>query len=250
MVFAAKVLPPNPFDPIAYYVLKPGMVEGLSRMIAQCSTVNIQTGTRVRDISRARHGGFKLHCGHGRVLDVDDLVLASSGPPTARLLSGLPGTSPQLAALRGMEFHQARLALHSDPLYAPTDPNHRSCPNCHLQGGFCDASMWPASVVDGPTPATTAKLWKSWITHRGQLPKQILYETQFKHMLPTPATLAAQDRLGLLQGLDRLWFAGGYLYPYDSQETALRSALRVALGLQVTSSRSQMLQAALGGSAP
>jgi hypothetical protein len=34
-----------------------------------------------------------------------------------------------------------------------------------------------------------------------------------------------------------LWFAGGYLYPYDAQETALLSAIEVANGLN-------------GGSAP
>src|SRR6185295_9631137 len=86
MIFAAKVLPPNPFDPIAYYVLKPGMVEALSRMIAQCSTVTIQTGARVLDIWRDRHGGFRLRCAGGRTVSVDDLIFASSGPPTARLL--------------------------------------------------------------------------------------------------------------------------------------------------------------------
>ena len=82
----------------------------------------------------------------------------------------------------------------------------------------------------GPPPETAAKLWKSWTTHRVQ-PSQVLYDTEFRHMLPTPATLHAQDSMKTLQGRDGIWFAGGYLYPYDSQETALRSALRVALGL-------------------
>ena len=49
-----------------------------------------------------------------------------------------------------------------------------------------------------------------------------------------------------LQGRDGIWFAGGYLYPYDSPETALRSALRVAAGLRARSARSQMLLAAGG----
>ena len=33
MIFAAKALPPNPLDPIVYYVLKPGMIEALQRML-------------------------------------------------------------------------------------------------------------------------------------------------------------------------------------------------------------------------
>ena len=247
MIFAAKALPPNPFDPIAYYVLKPGMIAVLSRMIEQYSTVTILTGARVLDVSREHPSGFTLRCTRGRTVNVDDLVFASSGPPTARLLTGLPETVPQRAALSRIEFHRAELALHTDPLYAPKDRNHRSFLNCDVQGGSCEASMWLASVVAGP-PATAAKLWKSWITHRPR-PKRVLHETAFTHMLPTPATLQAQNWLGSLQGQDGLWFAGGYLYPYDSQETALLSALRVALGLHVTSTRSQRMLAAVSGSA-
>jgi predicted NAD/FAD-binding protein len=243
MFFAAKALPPNPFDPIVYYVLKPGLIEALSRMIAQCSTVQVVSDARVRHVSRDHRGGFMLRCADGRIVRVDDLVFASSGPPTARLLSRLPGTWPQLAALNGMDFAPARLALHTDPLYAPADPSHRSFINSDVQGGLCEASMSLASVVAGPPPVTAAKLWKSWITHRAR-PNEVLFETEFRHMLPTAATIRAQDRLALLQGLDGIWFAGGYLYPYDTQETAVRSALRVAQGLHVTSTRSQALLAA------
>jgi phytoene dehydrogenase-like protein len=37
-------------------------------------------------------------------LHVDDLVFASSGPATARLLARLPGTAPQLVALSAIDF--------------------------------------------------------------------------------------------------------------------------------------------------
>jgi predicted NAD/FAD-binding protein len=232
MIFVAKALPPNPFDPISYRVLQPGMAEVLSRMIAQCSTVTVLTRSPVqgvwRDVSPGG-GGFTVSCAHRPPVKVDHLVLASSGPPTARLLAGLPGTALQMAALNGIEFHHARLALHTDPLYAPQEQYFRSFLNSDVQGAFCEASMWLASVVAGP-PEATAKLWKSWITHRPR-PMQVLYETEFAHMLPTPATLHAQATLDALQGQDGIWFAGGYLHPYDSQETALLSAVRVALAI-------------------
>jgi predicted NAD/FAD-binding protein len=96
--------------------------------------------------------------------------------------------------------------------------------------------MWMGPVLTGPPFPTVAKLWKSWTTHR-ELPTQVLHEEAFEHMLPTPATIRAQAALRMLQGRDGLWFAGGYTRPYDSQETALRSALGVALGLQVTTPR-------------
>jgi predicted NAD/FAD-binding protein len=144
---------------------------------------------------------------------------------------------PQIAALQGIEFHDARLALHTDPIYAPAQPLFRSFLNCSIQGAHCEASMWLANVLAAAPPATAAKLWKSWTTHRLQQPAQLLHEATFKHMLPTVATLQAQATLRLLQGRDGIWFAGGYTHPYDAQETALRSALSVALGLGITSAR-------------
>ena len=241
MIFAAKALPANPVAPILYYTLKPGMAEALRRMIEQCSTLAVRTGAAVEHVSREAQGGFAIHCVDGRAVDVDDLVFASSGPGTARLLEDLPGAGAQRAALGGIEFHEARLALHTDPIYAPANPDHWSFLNCAIQGAYCEASMWLASVLPLAPPETAAKVWKSWITHRQQRPTEILHETEFSHMLPTPATLRAQIALRALQGRDGLWFAGGYLRPYDSQETALRSALGVALGLRAISARGQAL---------
>ena len=96
--------------------------------------------------------------------------------------------------------------------------------------------MWMAPVLSGPPSATAARLWKSWATHR-DLPAHLLHEARFAHMLPTPATIRAQVALRTFQGRDAIWFAGGYTRPYESQETALRSALGVALGLHVTTER-------------
>ena len=44
-----------------------------------------------------------------------------------------------------------------------------------------------------------------------------------------------------LQGREGIWFAGGYTLPFDSQETALRSALGIALRLRATSARARLL---------
>jgi predicted NAD/FAD-binding protein len=104
--------------------------------------------------------------------------------------------------------------------------------------------MWMADVLAEPPPAVATRVWKSWVTHRRRQPAEILHEATFMHMLPTAATLRAQATLRALQGRDGIWFAGGYAYPYDSQETALRSALRVAFGLRVSSARGRALLAA------
>jgi uncharacterized protein len=243
MIFAAKALPDNPLEPILYYALEQGLIEVLERLLAQTSTVAVRTNAPALAVTRDFFGAFTVHCAGHPPFTVDDLVFASSGLPTLLLLNGIPGTALQRAALSGIAFRAARLALHAAPAFAHPSPLLWSFLNSRVSGPHCEASMWLAPVLRNVPLATSAKLWKSWVTHR-DLPPAVLRHAAFSHMLPTPSTMVAQSVLRRLQGRDRIWFAGGYLYPYDSQETALRSALDVAFGLNVTSSRSAALVAA------
>jgi predicted NAD/FAD-binding protein len=238
MIFAATSVPDSPTDPVLSYVLNRGMAEPLHRMVAQLDTVEILTRARVERI--ARQGGFVIRCADGRQRQVDDLVLASSGPASLRLLEGMSGTLAQQAALRGIEFETARIAAHTDPLYAPKDPNHRSFLNCRVHNHYCESSVWLAKVLTPSPPQTAVGLWKSWVTHRDRPPAKVLHESTFRHMVPTVASLRAQARLADLQGRDRIWVVGGYTFPFDSQETALVSALLAAFGLSATTARARM----------
>jgi predicted NAD/FAD-binding protein len=231
MIFAAKTLPDNPLNPILYYVLKSGMATVLNAMIARCSTVNVMTSAPVTMVTRAAQGGFEIRCADGRIVKVDDLVFASSAPATLPLLRGLPDTAAQKAVLAAMDFRDAMLALHTDPIYAPANAVFRSFFNARVHGNYCEASMWMKDVLTVPPAATAAKVWKSWITHAAQPPANVLAQARYKHMLPTLATLSSQKNLFALQGHGDVWFAGGYTQPYDSQETALVSAGYVAQGL-------------------
>jgi predicted NAD/FAD-binding protein len=206
-------------------------------MASQTETVEVLTNAKVVDISRTPADRFLLTCADGRKVRVDDLVLASSGPATLRLLNGVPGTGEQQTALRGIEFERTRIAIHTDPAYAPTDPNHRSFLNCQIHRSYCEASMWLAKVLTPKAPQTEVNLWKSWVTFRNQQPKNLLHESTFRHMVPSVATLQAQTRLRAAQGRGGVWVAGGYTFPFDAQETALQSALDIAIGLNLSSPR-------------
>lgn len=236
MIFAATALPDNPTDPLLYYVVDRGMGEPLRRMIEQFTTVEVHTGAQVTGVAR-EDGGFRVFRDGGPSLKVDDLVFASSGPATLQLLQGLPGAAAQRAALQGIQFRDAVLAIHRDPILL-TNSAFWSFFNCEFENGFCEASMWLAKVLNG-SPA----LWKSWITHRERLPVDVVHQASFRHLLPTPASLFAQSVVRALQGQGGLWFAGGYTLPFDSQETALLSAIQVAIGLEVTSARGRALVA-------
>jgi predicted NAD/FAD-binding protein len=243
MVFVAKAMPDNPLAPLLYYVLKSGMGEVLRRMINQSPAVQVLTGAPVSGVGSDPQGGFAVQYAGGQQVHVDDLVFASSGPATLSLLAQIPGTAAQRTALQGIEFHDARLALHTDPVYAHAEQKYWSLLNCRVEGGSCEASMWMADVLATPSPATAAKVWKSWVTHRAQQPAEILHQSQFRHMLPTVSSMRAQNALRALQGRDGIWFAGGYTLPFDSQETALLSALGIAKGLLVNSARAAALAA-------
>jgi uncharacterized protein len=240
MFFAAEVVPTNPLDPIQYFAVKPSMGELLRRLLEQSTTTQVFTNARVRYLVRDAQGTFHIGCDDGRTFMADDVVFAASGPATLRLLNGVAGTALERAALHQIEFEFARLAIHGDPAYVPANADLWSFLNCRVAGPFCEASMWMASVLgDGPA-SPAAGLWKSWATHR-QLPSQMFHEAAFLHMVPTPATLAGQAALRARQGRNRVWYAGGYLFPYDAQETALWSAVQVALGMGAVSARSQLL---------
>jgi predicted NAD/FAD-binding protein len=232
MLFAAKALPENIIEQVVYYTLRNGLIEPMARMLDQCSTVQVLTDTAVTSVSRGGSQRFTVHCEDGESFAVDDVVFAASGPATRQLLQGVPASAPELSALSGIEFHHASLALHKDPIYASVNPDYWSFLNCQPHGtSFCEASMWMAGVVTGAPPETAAKLWKSWTTHRQLQPAEVLHQADFMHMLPTPASIQAQLDTRALQGKTGLWFAGGYLFPYDAQETALLSAIEVANGL-------------------
>ncbi|HEY2013110.1 MAG TPA: FAD-dependent oxidoreductase [Bryobacteraceae bacterium] len=237
MIFAAKSIPDNPTDPILSYVLNRGLAEPLRRMVSQMQTVEILPNATVGQI--ARQGKFRITCTDGRQRQVDDLVLAASGPASLRLLQGLNGTGAQQAALGGIEFESTQIAVHTDPAYAPKDPNHWSFLNCQAHDGYCEASMWLANVLTSPPAQNAASLWKSWVTHRDRQPANVLRVSNFRHMVPTVTTLRAQSGLTQLQGRDGIWIAGGYTYPFDSQETAFVSALKIAYGLNATTARVQ-----------
>jgi predicted NAD/FAD-binding protein len=246
MVFAARALPDNPLDPLLYFVLDNGLIDALERMAAQFTTVAVHTAAPVSAVIRQPGGGFVVTPAGGPPVIVDDVVFAASGEPTLALLAGVSGSARQRAALQGIEFHDARLMLHADPVYAASSPVLRSFFNARIEGGFCEASMSLAEVLPASAGSSAPPAWwKSWVTHRNALPQQVLHDVTYRHLLPTPASLSAQKRLQARQGDGHVWFAGGYLHPFDAQETALISAIDVAAGLgAASSSRWRALSAA------
>jgi predicted NAD/FAD-binding protein len=241
MVFAAGAVPDNPLDPVVYHVVDGGMIEPLRRMVAQLARAQVLTSAPVTSLSPRPGGGWMVGTPGLPPLGFDEVVFAAPGGPTLALLAGVPGTARQQQAVSGIEFDDARLMIHADNAYAVATPALQSFFNARIEGAHCEGSMRladPLAPPGGPGPA----LWKSWVTHRDTLPQQVLHDVSYRHLSPTVGSLRAQGRLRRLQGQGGLWFAGGWVEPFDSQETALRSAMSVAAGLGATGARLQALQ--------
>ena len=88
--------------------------------------------------------------------------------------------------------------------------------------------------VAPPADRQLLGLWKSWIDQRSETPKDTLHEIKSKHFLPSVQSMGAIDAIAKLQGEGGVWFAGGWSQHFDTQETALLSALLVANGLLAT----------------
>ena len=74
-------------------------------------------------------------------------------------------------------------------------------------------------------------MFKSWATRRRAEPTQILLERRFKHPLISQSTIQAARALRPLQGRKGLYFSGQYTTGFDSQESAVYSAIKVAESL-------------------
>lgn len=241
MVFAALALSDNPLDPVQYHVLDRGMVEPMLRMQAGTASVDWRLGQPVQAVQRS--GSVYLVATAGGTVEVDRVVFAASGEPTLALLAGLPNTADRQAALAQIPFYDARLMLHTDAAYVRPEPALRSFLNCRIENGFCEASMDMGAVLAPGPGGQTATLWKSWVTHRPQLPAQVLHDHWFRHVLPSAGAIQAQQVLQAQQGQDGLWIIGGYTRPYDAQETALLSAMDAVAMLAPASARRRQLLA-------
>ncbi len=236
--FISRNVRPNPLDPVTNFVLRPGLGELHRRLVADCATLTVRTGVRVAAVVSNPDRRLTLATADGPVDaggPFDAVVLAGAPLDAGAMLGQVAGAEAVIAAFGDIETYPTRIALHRDPIYAPTDPRNWSLVNARADGGFCETSMYLGAALPTLPDGTAPSLWKSWVTHRNEPPADSVLETEFRHLLTTPRTLGAGQRLQALQGTAGLSFVGTYLHPVDSQDTAVESALTVATRLAAQS---------------
>ena len=245
MVFAAKALPPNPLDPLSYYVLKPGLIAALRRMIDQCSTLTVLTDAAVSDVKRTAQG-YRPRCADGG---------PSSSTGSCAHRRGLRRVSPpghfprrRRSAAPSTAWSSTTRGSSSTPIpctHPATSMVARSSTATSTTRSARRRCGWrPCSRVHLPRPRPRS----------GRAGPHIARSRHRCSTTPSSGTCSPRrprctprTASNPLQGRDGIWFAGGYLYPYTRRKplSVPPYASRWASG--AVSARSQMLSAAANG---
>jgi uncharacterized protein len=156
-----------------------------------------------------------------------------NAPPHAgrKLLAGRSGFEHVVALLDRYEFFDSRILIHTDPTYMQRDRRNWAAYNAGVRGRQCAGSVWYGALHHELPSGRTVDVFKSWAERRRADPRQILLERRYKHPLISSSTVRAARALRPLQGRDGLYFSGQYTTGFDSQESAVYSAMTVAESL-------------------
>ena len=207
-----------------------GLQGNLQRMLSRSRATRVQLGSPVRALRRECTGWF-VQTPSGSRGPYRYVVL--NAPPHAgrSLLRAQPGFERAVALLDRYEYFDSRILIHADPTYVQRARRDWAAYNAGIDGRQCEGSVWFGALHHPLPSGATIDVFKSWAQRRRADPRRILLDRRFKHPPITQATISAARSLRPLQGHDGLYFSGQYTTGFDSQESAVYSAMKVAESL-------------------
>ena len=178
--------------------------------------------------------GYVVKLKDGSSFDADEVVFAINPEWILPLLPADPAFDGVRSVLNGMAY--APVPVHIQftdaPKYMPDTP-HESVSNVLVvKDAAGNPTNYMLSVWFGPlrTQLVAAKYFKSWGSPGLVPPNPLQTILQTHHlMLGTPEFITRRDTLrSVHQGKLHLWYSGGYIVDYDSQDACLKSAASVA----------------------
>lgn len=175
--------------------------------------------------------------------EVDHLIVATPPYVAAKLVRRLPHGERLARVLESFPYYRTTITIHTDPAYVAADRRYWSFDDVEVANGWGQGSLWYGAVHPPLADGSTIDVFKSWTTNRDHEPQATVYREEFMHALPVPDFGRAQVALDEFQGRHRVWFVGSHCIKVDSQDTALRSAMRVADALAPASPHYPALEA-------
>jgi uncharacterized protein len=207
-----------------------GLQGNLQRMLNRTRSTRVHRSTAVHALKHKPAGWF-LETPAGTRGPYRFVVL--NAPPSVgrQLLRTLPGFADVTTLLNAFAYFDSRILIHTDPAYVQRDRGNWAAYNAGVRGRQCEGSVWYGALHRKLPSGGTVDVFKSWAERRRADPRHILLERRFKHPLISPSTIQAARALRPLQGRDGLYFSGQYTTGFDSQESAVYSAMKVAESL-------------------
>lgn len=202
----------------------------VERILAQFRGVH-RTNAQVTRVSRVEQGVEVAIVG-GERLHFDAVVMGCHADETLALIDTPSETEREL--LGSFPYRANQVFLHSDPALMPKRRRIWSSWN-YLQQPGDDSSRpvmltyWMNQLQDLPPGR---EVFVSLNPPHPPSPEHLIAELSYDHPMFDAAAIAAQQRLGEIQGRDRIWFSGAWM-GHGFHEDGLRAAVEVAHGLGV-----------------
>jgi len=206
-----------------------GSREYVSKIIAAIGA-KAHKSTHIRGLHRVPGGVILNIQGEGEVF-FDKVILAAHADQSLGLIDD--ASTLERDILSCFKFQPNRAVLHSDPRLMPRRKSAWASWNyvtgSDHDGGLC-LSYWMNRLqsIDKAYP-----LYETLNPHIEPDPALIHGEFSYDHPLFDAKAIAAQTRLGEIQGLNNLYFAGAWT-GYGFHEDGLKSAIAIARSLKMT----------------
>ena len=216
-----------------WHTVRGGSRQYVDKLLAHLG--DCRAGTPVRSVRRQPSGqgsaGVLVATDQGSEC-FDDVVLACHSDQGLALLAD--ASADERAVLGAIRYHRNRALLHTDARVLPRRTlawaawnYERSADHQREQAAVClhylinrlQPLPWQQPVVVSLNPSRPID------------PAQVIGEYEYSHPVFDAAAIAAQGRLGSIQGRSHLWFAGAWTR-YGFHEDGLMSGLAVADALR------------------
>lgn len=212
-----------------WYSVRDGSYRYVERLLqdVRAHGGRVRVATPVERVTRSDDGVFVKPRG-GEAERFDHVVLAAHADQTLAMLGDPSDAEREL--LDAFPYTTNDAVLHTDASLLPKRKLARASWNYHLPkdpNGRATVTYWMNLLQALETPTTYCVTLNHGSTIAAQ---HVLARMQYAHPLYQVGSVAAQTRLGEIQGQRRTWYAGAY-WRNGFHEDGVASAIAVARGL-------------------
>ncbi len=205
--------------------------DGTGRLVEALATNTARADVRVcTSVEALGRSASKVVVESSGGRETFDRVVLAVPPWTAGCLAG----DEALHSVQSLHKTPTVIAIHTSDDLVPRDPRLRS------------AAM--VIVGDDRSQLTTLvghtggrAVYRSWVSSGAAPTSGVLMTAAYTHVAPTPQLFSTQAAVRAWQGTGGCWLAGSWTRDVDSIESAVRSALLCAKGIDPSASRVRWL---------